>query len=247
MGRMTLIVGNSGNKVASDVKVRLAHVSNQTIGKAVRELELATGIGQIAPGARRRYSLIFRLPDLLPKEGQPTTLDFEILYRDGRRKVHDRQRIDFSGYQRALFDRDDIGMADIYDALNRIAGKMPERVLHSSFSAACPYCGTGLSASATKCSGCLEWLPEAKPRRIRRPSAAKEVATQATPSPARTRPAKVNGAKITATDKDQISTSEQREFLHLAPFASGCRLVAACRNGGRPVFRSPVRLGPDLA
>jgi hypothetical protein len=178
MAQMTVIVGNSGGRVAGDVRVKLTDASNDAIGQAVGE-PLANAIGQLAPGVRRRYSIIFKVADLLPKDGPATTLDFAISYRDGARKIGHNQRIDFAGYQQSLFDTDDSPLAVIHDVLVQIEQKMPQPELRGPFGTPCPYCGTSLPRSATKCHACLEWLPGATAPAADNPSSTGEVASSA--------------------------------------------------------------------
>jgi hypothetical protein len=156
---MIIVVGNSGTKVASNVRAPLASSNNENVAALVRALPIASGIGHLAPGSTRKYQVIVKNNDLLPANAPATMLDFEITYYNGKRKLTDRQHIDLEGYRSALvFDRDR-GFSLIADRLANIERKMPsQRIVFPDAMKACPYCSSRILEGAKKCPKCLEWL-----------------------------------------------------------------------------------------
>jgi hypothetical protein len=158
--QMVVVVGNSGTKVAADVKAVLTKSNRESLAKLIRVLPITTGIGHLSPGSTRRYQVIVKADDLLPKDAPATTLDFDITYHDGRRELTDRQHIDLGGYRSALvFDHDDGALSRIANRLAGIERKLPEKVIVFPGSRkSCSYRGTLIPQSAKKCPDCLEWL-----------------------------------------------------------------------------------------
>ena len=160
--RMTVVVGNSGSKAAANVKVRLLKASNDVlIASFNREfflsLPLATGIGHLSPGTARKYSLVLPISSWLVDAPTPV-LDFEITYRDGRHKITDTQQINFGGYKASSPENED-QLQKIASELHAIATRESENTSISTYlTKICPYCGTRIGQSATKCPNCLEWL-----------------------------------------------------------------------------------------
>jgi hypothetical protein len=184
--QMIVAIRNSGSRKASTVSIVLRQASNAALAASFRDLRLDAGIGDLPPGGERRYGVLFKLDEVLPRDQPATVLHFEIHYRSGSRRMSETQRIDFAGYQKSLFDRDGDQLAKIGTTLDRIAEKMPERVIRMGFGSYCPYCGTGLPKSATKCHGCLEWLPPSGSSRARRSNAGRRtVSNHARPARAR--------------------------------------------------------------
>jgi hypothetical protein len=164
--QMVIIVGNSGTKIAGNVKAALTKSNSDNVAQLIRELPITTGIGLLSPGSTRRYEVIVGNNDLLPRDAPATTLDFEITYHDGGRERTDSQHIDLDGYRSALvFDHDDGALSRIADRLAAIEGKLPGKVIViPGLKKPCPYCGTQIPQSAKKCPSCLEWLSGSKRR-----------------------------------------------------------------------------------
>jgi len=157
--QMVIVVGNSGTKVAGNVKAVLAKSNSDNVAQVIRELPITTGIGHLSPGSTRRYEVIVGNNDLLPRDAPAATLDFDITYRDGRREHTDRQHIDLGGYRSALVFDDGGTFSRIADQLAAIERKLPERkIISPGLKKPCPYCGTQIPQSAKKCPSCLEWL-----------------------------------------------------------------------------------------
>jgi hypothetical protein len=157
--QMIIVVGNSGNKVAGNVKAVLTESNNDNVAERIRDLPIVTGIGHLPPGSTRKYQVIVNGADLLPANAPAVTLDFQITYYDGARKLSDRQHIDLEGYRAALvFEHDPV--SKIADRLEAIERKLPDKriTLSGFFKKPCPYCGTQISQDAKKCPNCLEWL-----------------------------------------------------------------------------------------
>jgi hypothetical protein len=158
VSELIVIIGNSGNKVAGHVTAVLEASNNEKVAKLIRELPITSGIGHLAPGGKLRYSVIINSRELLPSDGPAANFTFKIGYHDGRRTVSDHQVIDLDAYRSALvFERD--SSSDVVNALHEISRKMPSVSISTiSVNKLCPYCGTRLIESATKCHGCQEWL-----------------------------------------------------------------------------------------
>lgn len=157
--RMIVIVGNSGTKVAGNVQVKLVSANSDTLRRQIEELPLITGVGHLAPGGTRRYSVVVKQSDIFPDDSPAVSLEFEFAYHDGRHVIKDEQRIDLAGYLRSLFPSYADNASGIVQELSGIAAKLPDkRVTDLTPRKACPYCGTFLARSAKKCHGCLEWL-----------------------------------------------------------------------------------------
>jgi hypothetical protein len=156
---MILLVGNSGTRVAGSISVKLAETSSVKLGELIEELPLASGIGHLAPGGTRRYRLIVGSADMYPHGGPSPALRFELLYHDGPRSILDTQQIDLAGFEQSLFPWTADATHEIVNELKEIARKLHEPRRSIGFSKLCQYCGTRLPESATKCHGCLEWLP----------------------------------------------------------------------------------------
>jgi hypothetical protein len=157
---MTVLVGNSGTKVAGNVKISLVASNSENLEKLFSTLPLASGVGHLAPGSTRKYSLVASTEDLFPNDGPSPTMKFEFIYHDGSRSIHDGQEIDLGGYQQSLFPWAGDPGHEIARELKHIADNMPSRRMPNlMYTKACPYCGTKLVESAKKCHGCLEWLP----------------------------------------------------------------------------------------
>lgn len=170
---MVIVVGNSGTKVAGGVKAVLTKSNSDNIARVIRELPITTGIGHLSPGSTRRYEVIVGDNDLLPRDAPATTLDFDIAYRDGRRKLTDRQHIDLGGYRSALVFDDGGTLSKIADQLAAIERKLPTKtVIFPSLKRPCPYCGTQIPQSAKKCPSCLEWLSKPFAKRFSKIAAA---------------------------------------------------------------------------
>jgi hypothetical protein len=159
--QMVIVVGNSGTKVAGNVKAVLTKSNSDKVAQLIRELPITTGIGHLSPGSTRRYEVVVGNNDLLPRDVPATTLDFEITYRDGGRERTDSQHIDLGGYRSALvFDHDDGALFRIADRLAAIEGKLPEKtIIIPGPKKLCPYCGTQIPQSAKKCPSCLVLQP----------------------------------------------------------------------------------------
>jgi hypothetical protein len=155
---MIVIVGNSGNKVAGHVTATLEASNNEKVAKLVRDLPITSGIGHLAPGGKLRYSVLINGSELLPSAGPAASFTFKIKYHDGKRTVSDKQVIDLEAYRSALvFERPET--SEVVHALREISRKMPSKsILILDPTKPCPYCGTKLIESATKCHGCQEWL-----------------------------------------------------------------------------------------
>jgi hypothetical protein len=52
--QMIIVVGNSGTKVASNVKAVLTESNNQKVAQLIQGLPITTGIGHLSPGSIRR-------------------------------------------------------------------------------------------------------------------------------------------------------------------------------------------------
>ena len=162
--RMTVVVGNSGSKAATSVKVRLLKASKDELiaefnRELFRSLPLATGIGHLSPGTTRKYALVFPASQWLTDASAPV-LDFEITYRDGRHKITDTQQVNFAGY-RASSPEDEDQLQKIASELRRIATR--ESTIDPAtprLTKICVCCGTRIDQSAMKCPNCLEWLPK---------------------------------------------------------------------------------------
>jgi hypothetical protein len=167
IAQMVIVVGNSGTKVASNVKIRLISSNNKELSDLIQKLPLTSGIGHLSPITPRKYEVIINSVNLLPNDGPAAKLDFEITYHDGTRLILDKQSFDIDGYRSALvFDQD--SLSDIVTQLREIVQKMPRQPVSVDFGIrkACPYCGTLLVPSAKKCHGCLEWLSRPSIKRI---------------------------------------------------------------------------------
>jgi hypothetical protein len=157
--QMIIVVGNSGIRVAGNVKAVLTKSNSDNIAQLIRELPITTGIGHLSPGSTRRYEVIVGNNDLLPRDAPATTLDFKITYHDGRRELTDRQHIDLEGYRSALVFDHSGPLSRIADHLAGIERKLPERrIIFPGPRKPCPYCGTLIPQPAKKCPDCLEWL-----------------------------------------------------------------------------------------
>jgi hypothetical protein len=161
---MTILIGNSGSRVAGNVRVTVLKANNEKLKEWFNDLPLEKGIGHLAPGSTRRYSLTAPTEDLFPKERPAAKVEFEFVYHDGSQPIIDRQEIDLAGYQQSLLSLDPA--YGIVRALDDIERKMPEprHILSLAPTKRCPYCGTSLLESARKCHGCLEWLPSTSAR-----------------------------------------------------------------------------------
>jgi hypothetical protein len=167
---MYILVGNSGTKVAGDVKINLLNSSSQKLAELIEPLPFASGIGHLAPGSTRRYRLIVSPSDIFPKTGPAPTLRFKFLYHEGSRPIDDTQDIDLGGYQDSMFPWVGDPMHEIATELKDIARKIPQsRGSFLNATKLCPYCGTKLAESAKKCHSRLEWIspPSTRPRNIR--------------------------------------------------------------------------------
>ena len=157
--QMVIVVGNSGTKVAGNVKAVLTESNSDKITQLIRALPITTGIGHLSPGSTRRYEVIVGGNDLLPGDAPATTLDFEITYHDGGRELTDRQHIDLGGYRSALVFDHDKALSRIADRLAAIESKLPSKaIIVPGIKKPCSYCGTQIPQSAKKCPSCLEWL-----------------------------------------------------------------------------------------
>jgi hypothetical protein len=161
---MTVLVGNSGTKVAGDVKITLVDSNNEKLRELIGTLPLASGVGHLAPGGTRKYRIVAPAEHLFPKDGPSPTMKFKFMYRDGSHPIPDTQEIDLGGYEQSLFPWVGEPIGEVVRELRHIADKMPSKSVATAFySKACPYCGTKLVESAKKCHGCLEWLPGLRP------------------------------------------------------------------------------------
>jgi hypothetical protein len=52
---MIMQIGNSGTKVAGNVRATVTSTNSETLAELVRALPLATGVGHLAPGSTRKY------------------------------------------------------------------------------------------------------------------------------------------------------------------------------------------------
>ena len=166
---MIILVGNSGNKVANNIRVKLVDASSKKLAELIGTLPLESGMGHLAPGSTRKYRLIVSTHDIFPNDEPPPTLRFELLYHDGLRPVSDAQEIDLAGFDQSLFPWTGDSTHEIVGELKQIVRKMPEPRRSLNSYKLCPYCGTRLIESAKKCHGCLEWLsgPAARPQNLR--------------------------------------------------------------------------------
>ena len=163
--QMVVLIGNSGTKVAGNVKATITHANNEGLAKLIRDLPLTTGVGHLAPGSTRKYEVVVNQRDLFPTDGPAPTLEFEFTYHNGRRLISDRQEINLGGYRASLLPGYGDPSYQIRDELRNIAAKLPDRVqVFPPIRKACPYCGTMVVASARKCHACLEWLSGAPGR-----------------------------------------------------------------------------------
>ena len=165
--QMIIVVGNSGTRVAGNVKIELINSTNQKLAELIQELPLGAGIGQLAFNNPRKFQVIVGSADLMPNDAPPAKVDFKITYYDGGRRISDRQSFDVNGYRSALvFDRDSLG--DVVTQLREIASRMPRQhgAIFPNLRKACPYCGTMIVSSAKKCHACLEWLSKTPVKRI---------------------------------------------------------------------------------
>lgn len=154
--QMLLMVGNSGSKVAADVRVKLIKSTREDLVELFAPLPLAA-IGHLSPGGTRKYSLIVS-STLWPQDQSSPVLDFEIVYHDGRHKITEKQRIDFAGYLLSA-PPNETSLGEIASTLERISRNMPSRVITPPFSTKmCPYCASQINSSAKKCPNCLEWI-----------------------------------------------------------------------------------------
>src|SRR5262245_50517171 len=55
---MIMTVGNSGTKVAGDVKIKLIDTDSVKLAELIGALPLESGLGHLAPGSTRKYRLI---------------------------------------------------------------------------------------------------------------------------------------------------------------------------------------------
>jgi hypothetical protein len=157
--QMIIVVGNSGVRVAGNVRAVLTKSNSDNIAQLIRELPLTTGIGHLSPGSTRRYEVIVGNNDLLPEDAPATALDFKITYYDGRRELTDRQHIDLEGYRSALVFDHGGPLSRVADRLADIERKLPgQTIIFPGPRKPCPYCGTLIPQPAKKCPDCLEWL-----------------------------------------------------------------------------------------
>ncbi len=162
---MLLTVGNSGSKVAADVRVKLTRSSREDLVQLFAPLPLAS-IGHLSPAGTRKYSLIVS-STLWPQNQASPVLDFEINYHDGRHKITEMQRIDFAGYLLSAPPREG-SLGEIASTLENISRNMPSKKTSFPFTAKiCPYCASQINSSAKKCPNCLEWISGGRPLRNR--------------------------------------------------------------------------------
>jgi hypothetical protein len=164
---MIVLVGNSGTRVAGNVRAKIARCNNEVLQKAIGGLPLTSGIGHLVPGSTRKYSVIVRGKDLFTENGPSPVISFEFTYHDGKRVVTDTQEINLGGYRESLFPWYGDPTYQIVRELQNIVSKMPEKRVAAFFPSpkkACSYCGTLIAESAKKCPACLEWVSVARKR-----------------------------------------------------------------------------------
>ncbi len=174
---MLLTVGNSGSKAAAAVEVTLINSTREDLEELFAPLPLAA-IGHLSPGATRKYSLMVR-STLWPENQESPVLDFQIVYRDGRHRITEKQRIDFAGYLLSV-PQNNASLSKMASTLESISRNMPTKKAASPFSGKkCPYCASRIDTSAKKCPICHEWISNrgrlrtrygAQPAKVRRPS-----------------------------------------------------------------------------
>jgi hypothetical protein len=170
IAQMVIVVDNSGTRVASNVKIDLISSNNEKLADLIRQLPISTGIGHLSPHSPRKYEVRINSAELLPKDGPAATLDFHVTYHDGARSISDKQSFNLDGYRSALVFGSNEDLARIVTELRNISNKMPPRQLSIDISVrkSCPYCGTLIAQSATKCHACLEWLSKPTNKRFPR-------------------------------------------------------------------------------
>jgi hypothetical protein len=155
-----LTIGNSGLRAAERVKVTLISSSDEAIEQKIGELPIASGVGHLAPGTTRRYSVRAGRDHWWPSNAPATVLVFRLECFDGhrRRPIREILTIDAAGYMQSLVPGYGDPIEDVVSELRNISRNMPEQqVTWPEPKKACRYCGTRIASDARKCPACLEW------------------------------------------------------------------------------------------